>query len=386
MAFGMLRRIPPVYSRLSPGAFKRAVLANMTAGELHANPLASLYPQRSILLTDSGTSALTLAMSLTRRADCATVALPAYGCPDLGTAAVAAGCDVALYDVDPATLTPDRESLAEVLRRGVSAVVVTHLFGMLADVPAIRAMVEPYGAVVIEDAAQHAGGTLDGVRGGSFGTYSVLSFGRGKGLNAAGGGALIRAGEVDDQWQTLVRASDTITSWKVLVRALAVQLLSQPWLFWAPTMIPQLALGETVYHAPRPVAAITKSSRALLAWALSEEGAELAIRRANDAWFRRALQAAPEVQLPVPGAQVHSGALRLPALLDAAVGARLARFGVARSYPRLLSEYPPVAERMPWRDVECGGALRLARQLFTLPTHALVSTTEREGIVRALRR
>ncbi len=78
---------------------------------------ASFHPQHAVL-TDSGTTALTLAIRAAQRIRPGPVSLPAYCCYDLATAADGAGADVLLYDLDPLTLGPDWSSFERTLGRG----------------------------------------------------------------------------------------------------------------------------------------------------------------------------------------------------------------------------------------------------------------------------
>ena len=66
---------------------------------------------RELLLTDSGTSALALALQRAARERPGPAALPAFCCYDIATAADVAGVPFVLYDVDPETLGPDPASL-----------------------------------------------------------------------------------------------------------------------------------------------------------------------------------------------------------------------------------------------------------------------------------
>src|SRR5690606_21063576 len=102
-----------------------------------------------------------------------------------------AGVRVRLYDVDPATLSPDLDSLAAAIARGVDSIVVAHLYGFPVNMRGVLKLAMAAGIPVIEDAAQGAGGTLDDRLLGSFGALSVLSFGRGKGTTGGNGGALL---------------------------------------------------------------------------------------------------------------------------------------------------------------------------------------------------
>src|SRR5215469_13123914 len=159
-----LRYLPPVSSPTSLGALGRSVVAAVQAGkageasaqaERVAAALRHRFGATAIALTDSGTSALVIALRATIRQG-GTVALPAYGCVDLIAAAIRAGVRVRLYDVDPSTLGPDLDSVRQVLARGVEALVVTHLYGYPVDLAAVRALTDGAGVLLIEDAAQHA--------------------------------------------------------------------------------------------------------------------------------------------------------------------------------------------------------------------------------------
>src|SRR5262249_55009270 len=88
----------------------------------------------------------------------------------------------------PHFLTIDPESLAAA-RGKYSAVIVVHLFGQMADVPALM---EAAGDVpVIEDAAHAPMSSLYGRRAGSFGVASFYSFASTKYWPAGGGGLAV---------------------------------------------------------------------------------------------------------------------------------------------------------------------------------------------------
>jgi perosamine synthetase len=380
------RCFPPVHGALPAGALP-AALAALSGPGAHAAraaataALAARYPGRNVLLLDSGTSALTLALSCTRRTrDRPVVALPAYACPDVGTAALGAGYAIRLYDLDPDTLQPDPASIETALRDGATHVVCTHLFGRLADVAAVTSLASAHGARVIEDAAQHAGGTLRGVRGGALASVSILSFGRGKGLNAGGGGALL--------WDAAAIPAPIVTEpappgGKLLLTALLVDQLSAPMLYRLPARLPGLGLGETRYHAPRPPAALSGVSAALLTRALDAEPRVLAARRAAEVAYHEALGDTPGL-LCARHPDGESGALRCPVRLEPGRAAGFEAWGVARSYPRTLAAYPDIAAVTAGRTA-WPGAEALAAQLHTLPTHALMDKRMRTELIARLR-
>lgn len=110
-----------------------------------------------------------------------------------GSAAIRLIGAIPVYvDVDPVTLTMSPERLRVALEAKPKAVIVTHLYGQLADIESIIASAAEEGIPVIEDCAQAHGAMRDGRRAGSFGSVGCFSFYPTKNLGAMGdGGAVI---------------------------------------------------------------------------------------------------------------------------------------------------------------------------------------------------
>lgn len=66
-----------------------------------------------------------------------------------------------------------------------------HLYGQLADMPAIMAIAERYNLLVLEDAAQAHGASVEGRKAGSWGDAAGFSFYPGKNLGALGDGGAV---------------------------------------------------------------------------------------------------------------------------------------------------------------------------------------------------
>lgn len=110
------------------------------------------------------------------------------------TATLACGAEPVFVDVDPVTLLMDPKSLeATLATRSIDAVIVTHLYGRLADMPAFLALAEKHGFSIFEDCAQaHGAADAAGRKAGSFGHAASFSFYPTKNLGALGdGGAVI---------------------------------------------------------------------------------------------------------------------------------------------------------------------------------------------------
>jgi len=138
--------------------------------------------------TRSGRQALRLLLDALELKPGSGVALPLFTDPSLVSAIVAAGHQPVFIDIDPRFLTIDPQSL-ENARGTFSAVVAVHLFGQLADMPAVLAVA---GSVpVIEDAAHAPMSYLNGCLAGTFGVASFYSFASTKYWPAGGGGLAV---------------------------------------------------------------------------------------------------------------------------------------------------------------------------------------------------
>ena len=73
----------------------------------------------------------------------------------------------------------------------VKLIVVAHLYGSPANIEDIRRIANEHGALIIEDAAESLGATVNGVQTGCFGDYSIISFNGNKIITGSSGGILL---------------------------------------------------------------------------------------------------------------------------------------------------------------------------------------------------
>ena len=388
-----LRRLPPVHSPLRLKALlsgARAVTGTDEGRQAVLGWINTTFQPRSSLLTDSGTTALTLAFRAAQRIRRGPVALPAYCCYDLATATDGAGVDVLLYDIDPITLGPDWDSFERTLGRGATAVVVAHLYGHPIDLRQAQALADRSGAILIEDAAQGVGARYDNRPLGSFGGLAILSFGRGKGLTGGGGGALLVH---SDDLMPAVREAGAIIETKgnaglMHLGKTAVQwAFARPSLYALPASLPFLGLGETIYRRPGKAALMSRSSAAILSQTIPGIHLEANRRRVNAARLAAAVAVGQSARLYKRAPLGASGDLRMPVHAPAE---RLSEWrsteaswlGIAPGYPRALADLEGFGNRLGNRDEPFSGARELSDRLCTLPTHGRL----REGDLRALER
>jgi dTDP-4-amino-4,6-dideoxygalactose transaminase len=358
-------------------------------GRLEAR-LAESHGADRVLLTGSGTVALTLA--LLGRGPRPRVALPAWGCPDLATAADGADAVVRLYDLNPHTLGPDLDSLRRAVAGGIDLVVVASFFGVPFGRDAVAPIVHAAGGVLVDDAAQGAGGAFQGRPLGVHGDLGVLSFGRGKGRTGGSGGALLATSALG--LAAMDRVAERLAPpgrggrFKDLIALTAMAVLARPGIYRVPASLPWLRLGETIYHPPPELVGIRPGAAAALLAGEDASRAEAAIRREQGRAWAAALGGSSRVRLVEPPAGSDPGWLRFPVVGPARAAAELGHLrslGVLPGYPRLLVEWGAfqrrVAEAGP---VAWAGATELAQRLITLPTHGWVTAGDRDRVGSAL--
>lgn len=139
----------------------------------------------------SGTDALILALRAALDGHGGRVATVANAGGYSTTAATIVGAPVTYVDVDPSTHVMSPSALEASLTGDVRVVIVTHLYGRLADMDAISALCQARDVILIEDCAQSVGAVRNGRSAGAWGDFATFSFYPTKNLGALGDGGLI---------------------------------------------------------------------------------------------------------------------------------------------------------------------------------------------------
>jgi perosamine synthetase len=173
----------------------RAVTEVMLSGQLaqgekvrqFEEDLAAYLGRRGGVATNSGTSALHLALLALGLGAGDEVLLPSYTCVALLHAVRCVGATPRLVDIEPEGYNLCAEEARRCLTPQVKAVIIPHMFGMAADLTALASL----GIPLIEDCAQALGGTYRGRRIGSVGTITICSFYATKMITTGEGGMLL---------------------------------------------------------------------------------------------------------------------------------------------------------------------------------------------------
>jgi len=139
----------------------------------------------------NGTDALELALRSLGIGPGGTVATVANAGGYSTTAIRAVGAEPLYIDIDPDTMSMSAADLAARLTPAVRAVIATHLYGRMADTPALEAITRAAGVPLVEDCAQAHGAAIGGRKAGSWGALACFSFYPTKNLGALGDGGAI---------------------------------------------------------------------------------------------------------------------------------------------------------------------------------------------------
>jgi dTDP-4-amino-4,6-dideoxygalactose transaminase len=143
----------------------------------------------------SGTDALTLALLSLGVGPGDEVIVPSFTIYVDAEVVSRLGAVPRFAEIDPRTYTLDPAALSAAISDRTRAVVVTHLYGLPADMDGLRAVAARHGLPLVEDACQAIGSTFGGRRAGALGDVGCFSFFPTKNLGGAGDGGAITTGD-----------------------------------------------------------------------------------------------------------------------------------------------------------------------------------------------
>jgi len=317
------------------------------------------------------------------------VVIPAYTCFSVAASIARVGLRIRLIDIDPLTMDYDYNSLQNIDRHKVLAVIACNLFGIINDWERLWH--------IGDDAAQSLGSVFNNCPSGTLGDVGFYSLDRGKGLSTYAGGVLItNRKELADHIDRIVKSlpqPGLIMEGITLIKLLLYGLFLHPHLYWIPNMLPFLGLGETKYDEKFPIARLTRLQYCAGS-VMFEKLAQLhSIRSANSRKLAEEIFPLDRFQIPGYNAANCPVYLRLPVLApdrvarDRAVSA-LRQIGVVTSnmYPSTIREIPAIDRHLALPKDHFPGARQVVEQLFTLPTHPYVRDNDIKKIVSCLRR
>lgn len=157
--------------------------------------LCETFGASKMIFTDSGRSALVLALRLLGIKHEDEVLLTTFNCPAVVDAVLSVGAVPVLIDIDE-NFRVSLDAAKQHYTKKTKAIILTHTYGVDEDDELIH-WAKENGIFIIDDAAQALFKSKNGQLAGTRGDVGVLSFDSTKPLPGLGGGALIWFGDVD---------------------------------------------------------------------------------------------------------------------------------------------------------------------------------------------
>ncbi len=191
------RRIPIALPSMGEEEWQ-AVREPLMSGWLTQGPKVAAFERafaerhqvKHALATTSCTTALHLALAAIDIGPGDEVIVPSFTWVASVNAVLYCGASPVLCDVDRSTNNIDPSSLADKLTARTKAIIPVHLFGLCADMEALRAVL-PADVLIVEDAACASGASYRGGSAGTLGDAACFSFHPRKSITTGEGGMLV---------------------------------------------------------------------------------------------------------------------------------------------------------------------------------------------------
>jgi perosamine synthetase len=352
---------------------------------------------RHAVFVSSGRAALAVLLNALRQGSTRReVVVPAYTCFSVPSAVARAGLTLRLCDVDPRTLDLDLAALRRLDLSKVLCIVPSGLYGLPSNLVELEQIARASGAVLVDDAAQTLGATLDGRPCGTFGEAGFFSLGRGKNITTMGGGILVThrpdlAAKIEKIVSGL-RPPSARETCGVFGSALLYAGMVKPSRYWVVDRMPFLGLGGSHFEPEFPIAQLSPFQQRLTGQLLALVDTFNKVRRDHADHLRAGIEGVDGIESPRPVAGASAVYLRFPILVrDSARRDRLfdqlGRAGIraSASYPTAVSDIPGIERYLAPAPAACPGARAIAARILTLPTHAWVSPADVDRMVSVIR-
>ncbi len=384
----MVSKMPAAYS---PVGMRHGYLniVNAFVGVARNNETALNGDYIEHFLLGSGKSALLLIL-LAMRECCMSkseVIIPAYTCYSVAAAVKAAGLEIRLVDIDIFDLNYLPEKLEQALGIKTLAVVFPSFFSLpiqkhLLSQVSNEKKIRPY---IIVDSAQSYFCDEKKYKADAY----IFSFGRGKPLNAEGGGLL---GVLDSKLKTVVREKyralpdeGVLPSIKLFIKSVLNDLFLHPHLYWIPSQIKSLKLGVTEF--PQEILMKKMSPYQKNLWLqMDNRIPEIQkIRQDHASVYRSHCMGERQLNIPEEFSPARYPVYLDRKRIDEEKDQNLKRYGVTRMYPNAISKLYEIRNCCVNLYQDFANSEWVAGHLYTLPVHEFMSAHARDDVIRLVK-
>ncbi len=190
----MIKHSKPSLAKEEFFAVKKVLESGMISqgqkGDLLCKKLSQISRKSKVILTNSGTSALYLALVGLDVRKGHEVIIPAYVCDALLKAVEMVGAQPKIVDVCLSDFNISSVAVAQVINKKTKAIIVPHMYGQMAEMHALKKISEKFNVPIIEDCAMSVGASFNKKLAGNFGDIVVYSFYATKIITGGCGGAV----------------------------------------------------------------------------------------------------------------------------------------------------------------------------------------------------
>lgn len=330
------------------------------------------------------------------------ILIPGFTCYSVPAVIIKAGLTIRLCDIDQTTLDFNYTQFEDIISKDgkkILAVLPTHLFGLSSNINRVKRIAGRSGITVIEDAAQSMGNDFKGQKHGTMGDVGFLSLSRGKSFSTMEGGVVLTGNEsiaraVSYEFNQLNDYSFKEKMFLV-VYSLIISLFIRPSLFWLPSSLPFLKLGETIFDKefnPRKMSFFQGGISNGWQRKLSSYNK---IRMLNSKYWFDLINNISSFSFP-DFCQIDKGVfflpyfnnfscIRFPLIINDPVmrdgileKSKMMGAGIMPSYPDSIDGIENIIDNSISYD--CKSAKQLAKKIVTLPTHSYVNENDRKKI------
>lgn len=198
--FQLIRVFEPKLSYSDKYSVIKAVVNNQISGttenvQIFEYKLAELFDRKFAIALTNGTTALEMALRTLDLKKNDEVVVPSFTIISCLSAIVRSGAKPVFCDVDKDSWNMTLDDVKRVVTPNTKALIMVHTYGLPADAKNIKEFCQKEGIKIIEDTAEAHGQYESGIKCGSFGLLSTLSFYANKHITTGEGGAILTDSE-----------------------------------------------------------------------------------------------------------------------------------------------------------------------------------------------
>lgn len=345
--------------------------------------IKNYFGVKHVFLTSSGKTALTMILkALSSLSSGKEVLMPAYTCFSVPSAIVKAGLKVKLCDIEQFSFNFDKGLLKEAINSNTLCVIAHHLFGIPSEMDTIMKLCKEANIPVVEDAAQAMGINYKGNKLGTIGDVGFFSMGRGKNITCGSGGVIITdsaeiAGAINKYYSDL-ESPGILESLRDIFEALVMNIFINPILFWFPSGLPFLKLGQTTFYKEFPMKKLSGTKAGLMRDWVERLEILNRIRTENANHIIQRLELKYKLNSLIPY-------LRIPIMLKSEKlrnkiysASQELGLGMSMMYPTAINEIEEIKNIFIGQSFP--SADKVSKTLLAVPTHCYIKDRDRESI------